>query len=291
MEGNISGVAHLTDVSAPCEYDAAEEINSSDAYEAYHKRVSDFDYIAPPRKRVPAAPDQDAPANPRMPRAAPPVAQHPNSPFPPPPVRPPRQAAAAPAGPAVYRPRRSPGEPTGRTDPVPSADPAVVDQQITNDIIQRVGKYPVPLRMAVECDPVQIYAKVGSQLLQTARRKQLANPTATPVLPTPTGGPAPRNPFGPQPPLNPFRSPATGAPLRDGPTPMETNAAIHNATPSPHAWVPSQCWQVRKADVFLANAHGNWTPITAIVDSGASHSVITRNTLRQLDLLEALQES
>lgn len=283
LEANMGGgAAHLTDMCG----EAAGAIDGYD-YEAYHKRVSDFDYIPPPRKRVPAAPDQDSPRGPNVRPGMQPT--HVDSPFPQPPARPPRQAAAAATGAAVYRPRRTPGEPSGRTDPVPPADPAMLDQQITNDVIQRVGKYPVPLRVAVDCNPAQIHAKVGSQLLQIARQKQggVSAAASPPAFPAAAAARAPA--FGPLPPPGFHRAPPAAA--REGPTPMETHhVAAHTSVPL-RVQQPSHCWQVCKTEILLANGQGEWSPVTAIVDSGASHSVITRNTLRQLDLLESLQES
>ncbi|KXZ41214.1 hypothetical protein GPECTOR_645g759 [Gonium pectorale] len=39
----------------------------------------------------------------------------------------------------------------------------------------------------------------------------------------------------------------------------------------------------------MANAEGDMVPIPAVVDSGASNSVVTRNTLRKLDLVDAIE--
>ncbi|KXZ42390.1 hypothetical protein GPECTOR_153g63 [Gonium pectorale] len=42
---------------------------------------------------------------------------------------------------------------------------------------------------------------------------------------------------------------------------------------------------------MLHNAQGEPIPVHAVVNSGASHSVVTRDTLRRLDLLGAVEES
>ncbi|PNH07731.1 Retrovirus-related Pol polyprotein from transposon [Tetrabaena socialis] len=44
-------------------------------------------------------------------------------------------------------------------------------------------------------------------------------------------------------------------------------------------------WQVCKADIWLANAEGDFAPTRGVVDSGVSNTVVTRDTLRKLDLL------
>ncbi len=279
--------------------ETASEMEEVYAYrgapEVYMKRVADFEPMSPPRKRVGAAPGQRAPITNRYTvgvRPAVPATQAPNAP--------PGQAAlhggpqgyataqaqqgggdagvhhaAAPGG--VARPRRV--QPIGaRTDPVP-AEPQEEERRIADDIVAKVNKYALPLSTALRCNAAHIYAKIGARALNIARQ-QGRNPQGT--ANAHLGG-AEEN---------------RGA--AGGPAPMVALAAdtmprlqecpqVATAPSPPPATVPRL--QVCKTVVKLTNAYGEQMPVTAVIDSGASNTVIPYDTLRKLDLTGSMEET
>lgn len=267
--------------------------------EVYLKRVAEFEPMPLPRKRVAAAPGQTAPrfpptGPPRLPTRGPAVPranplppgrqdQGPD-PVPTPPQRPPAaeaqhqarpfQGPPAPRWTPAGRPRR--GEAGPRTDPIPD-DPQAEERRIADEIVGKINKYAVPLGVALQCDPGNIYARVGARVSQIARQHARGRQQA--------GGEA--APAGQE---NAQANP-------DGPAPMvalvndaEGTEAMAAAAANPPAAGASRL-QVCRANVKLTNAYGEAVPVVAVIDSGASHTVIPYDTLRKLDLVGAMEET
>lgn len=148
--------------------------------ELFTKQVADFDPIPLPRKRVPAAPGQDAPwgtpptpalvpgRSPRDGPANPATANPSRDPTPPNPTPGPAPVALPARFP--YRPRRATAEATGRTDPIPE-DPQAEERRIAEEIVNKINKYSVPLGVALKCDATSIYTKIGNKVLSIARQR------------------------------------------------------------------------------------------------------------------------
>lgn len=273
--------------------------------EVYIKRVAEFEPIPLPRKRAAAAPGQVAPRFPHVgavrgvqtqPRRAvdtPPGAPNPQpyagpgaaapgggmGPIPNPPNTDTRGPAAPmhpqapPRWPPVGRPRRTDGG--ARTDPVPG-DPQEEEQRIAEDIVNKINRYPLPLGVALKCDTSSIYAKVVTKLNQATRLHTRGRQLGA----APPGG-----------------GTTNAAEQHNGPTPMvalvtegeglEAMATTDNPSSTPNG----PRLQVCKAMVHLTNAYGDRVPVVAVVDSGASHTVIPYDTVRKLDLIGAMEDT
>ncbi|KXZ41351.1 hypothetical protein GPECTOR_528g523 [Gonium pectorale] len=306
--------AHLMEVQPV--YGGHPEVYNRD--EVYTKRIGDFEPANLPRKRQAADPGQTAPrtttpsGRTSMRAAVPRQDERPTSepmrPASRPGEAPPRAspAAAGSGGAAAasgaarqsaptrtgWRPIRAPGEPSGRTDAVP-ADPQEEERKLAEEIVNKVNRYTVPLSTTLRCNTVNVYAKVGSRILGMARqhgRQAAAAPGTTPLASnTYERDPSPElQPVGPPRPT--FQGRRTTI-TTSGPG-VTTAAAWKGGRPTPaYQMVPIAApkFQVTRASVLVANAVGDFEPVQAVVDSGASHSVISRMTLRKLGLLDSIE--
>ena len=251
------------------------------------KRVSDFEPMRPPAKRVPIQPmrstpmDADGPPNRPSPQrptfgarpgAVPGGPPAPQGNWEPGPMT---RVEAAAAGPRVRtavegrerepeRPRRAVGGAATRTDPVPAE---VTDQEsrLGEEVFARVCKTPVPLGLAARVNIPNVIAKVAGKLIGVARQhgsQAAARQPSANLYDRTTAGPAAHH------------------------WERDTyRAVVEEVEPE------QPRFQVCKTLVHILLNDGYHYPLTAVVDSGASNSVITMDAIRRMGLMDNIEET
>ena len=221
----------------------------------------------------------------------------------------------------IGRAPRGPGGAATRVDPIPfDASEDETTQRIVADVVSKINKYSIPLGAAVRVNPVQIYSKVGGKLMGVARmvgtrpRDEPASRDANlyeshrckddvlrPLSDFDVGWPLPVSV-----PTFHDAEPASKAPTHttrgarvpglarvtsgysppSAPTYQQTNTLpCYNLDTRP------QKFSVCRGYVRLTNARGEKEVIRAVIDTGASYSVVPVYILRRLDLMPYLAES
>ena len=209
-----------------------------------------------------------------------------------------------PAPPAVPRRMTSRAEDTLRApraaphEELISVPPGTIEPEakLADEVVARVMKTPVSLGQTLRINSVHVLNHAASKLVNLARAAAVSQAAAGPP---PTSNP-PRmanlydngdvtvgpelvisqSAFKPK-----FADPDAAPAAQHGAAP----AALHTSeanTPYP-AFVPK--YQVCKAQVRLRDSEGFPMAFTAVIDSGACHSVVTLNTLRRLGLQDEIE--
>ena len=216
-----------------------------------------------------------------------------------------RAEAARQPPPAEPTRTRGPGGAATRVDPVP-ADAADPEAKLADEVVARVIKTPVTLGAALRINTTHVVSRVAGKLMGLARQAAAAQ-TAT--APAAAGGTQPRAANMWDDGRGASRSvymadskarvndtiwedlalgltdaaelpEALAAPMYHLPARLPTTPYASEATPK---------YQVCKCQVHLTDSEGYLMPFTGIVDSGASNSVVTLNTLRQLGLQDEVE--
>ena len=166
----------------------------------------------------------------------------------------------------------SPQAATTRTDPIP-ADPQEEVRKLVDDILSKINKVNISLLVAAKCDIPQVYRLLSGRCagmarmlagLQDGRGENVrVNANDTDVWASGVTDEAP--------PLNPHALPY---PPTSSPWPT------YKAAGSGAGF--KRRFQVCRTTVGLRDAEGRLVPVEAIVDSGASRTVVSIRCLRDL---------
>ena len=156
--------------------------------------------------------------------------------------------------------------PRPRTDPIPAIESGDEERKVADEICSKINAYPISLGRALRISPAGIYSKLGGRMLGIARHvggAQDARPAAAAATPNLNGS------------------------GRGGPTAGATARVNNCRSQDPPAFkapvvTTADDWDVVETEVLLGRADGRFMPIPAVVDTGASNTVVPRITLKRL---------
>ena len=210
----------------------------------------------------------------------------------------------------IGRTVRGPGGASTRADPIP-ADVADPTDLVVNDIVHKVQRYPITVNTGLKVDVATVLNKVGRRCIGISRfynKAVEANmATAQPIGPgTPGAGeirctpPAP--PFGHPTGSSPRMEPTPGyytplvmpRPAGGGGAPTLNNLPAKTLAanrPVVNASLPvGPSYQVAKTMVCIPHRQSNQLiRFAAVVDTGATHSVMSETTARTLGLFRYME--
>ena len=176
--------------------------------------------------------------------------------------------------------------PSNRADPVPG-DSGQTEAQLANDVVSKVLKYSIPLGTAMSISPLEVSRKAATKLLGLTRVKGGFNngrvmfydgDVAVAALDLGQDQP-PRVLEAAAEGVNP----ATLASPPRAPPPRPSVLATSTLAEGGHRY------QVCRTSILVADASNEWVRVAAIIDTGASVSLISRHTLRVLHLSDAIR--
>ena len=187
--------------------------------------------------------------------------------------------------PREARPTRAAAQASPRTDQVP-ADPEATERRVSSEMVAKVLKYPVPLGTMLNVDAISICSKVGGKLLGIARTARQNPGALATMMGTETPATGARRTH-----TTNVLSAATkkGVPVPKRPVlAPRRSASILNAVPLRQ---PRPKFTVCRTTILMADGAGNFQKVDAVVDTGAAELVVTRNTLRNLELQDFIEQT
>ena len=277
-------------------YDCADSDSSSDYddEEAYYhheddegvyiKRTADFDVTRPlPSKRVTIGPEdrprtQIHPVRTRTVMPGMPVTETPPAPVQRTPAPTDETRAPATGQRIPYRATRNPSDPTRRATMLPTLNPEDEEQKLTQEAVQKVEKMSLSLSEALRLNPAKVYAQVGKVLIDKSRQaRRVTDPGNGPHAVQAAAAPARMELDAHYSAMNNIRA------LSD----RNTQVPIYSVSRGNHP-VPVK---PPRYSICRATCSVDGYEAEAIVDSGASNTVVSRSFLRKVGLSDYIQPS